>query len=392
MSPANANIQFGDLARRLLWFLVAIGLGTLVAGLFLNPDRIFGNLLLVSFGIVGLGLGGGLFLATQYLTGAGWATALRRIPEAMVTLLPLGAIGILIVVFLRPGLYPWTDPSPALQHLMVGFKGAWLDRPFFLGRAVFYLVVWTLLARALVVNSRRQDADGDLMHSVRNGRVAAVFAVVCVVSFCAACFDWIMSLEPEWFSTIFGMYNLAGLFVATLSVITIYSIWLRRRGEFRDVLSGEHLHDLGKLLMGFSTFWAYMWFSQYMLIWYSNMPEETGYYVLRRSGTWNSLFLLNLIVNWALPFFTLLPVQSKRSAGVMAKVAVLLLAGRWLDLYLMVMPPVLGFGGPRVGIWEIGLLLGTIGAVALLVTRQLSAAPLLPVRDPRYQQSLQYHS
>jgi hypothetical protein len=392
MSPANANIQFGDLARRLLWLLVAIGSGTLVAGLFLSPDRIFGNLLLVSFGIVGLGLGGGLFLTTQYLSGAGWATALRRIPEAMVALLPLGAIGILIVLFFRPGLYPWTDPSPALQHLMVGFKGTWLDRPFFLGRAVFYLVVWTLLARALVVNSRRQDADGDLLHSVRNGRVAAVFAVVVVVSFCAASFDWIMSLEPEWFSTIFGIYNLAGLFVATLSMITLYAVWLRRRGEFRDVLSGEHLHDLGKLLMGFSTFWAYMWFSQYMLIWYSNMPEETGYYVLRRSGTWNSLFLLNLIVNWALPFFTLLPVQSKRSTGVMAKVAVLLLAGHWLDLYLMVMPPVLGFDGPRVGIWEIGMLLGTIGAVALLVTRQLSAAPLLPVRDPRYQQSLQYHS
>ena len=136
MSPANANIQFGDLARRLLWLLVAIGLGTLVAGLFFNPDRIFGNLLLISFGIVGLGLGGGLFLATQYLTGAGWATALRRITEALVTRWPLGAIGILIVLFLRPGLYPWTDPSPALQHLMVGFKGTWLDRPFFLVRAV----------------------------------------------------------------------------------------------------------------------------------------------------------------------------------------------------------------------------------------------------------------
>jgi len=175
-------------------------------------------------------------------------------------------------------------------------------------------------------------------------------------------------------------------------MITIYAVWLQRRGEFRDVLSGEHLHDLGKLMMGMSTFWAYLWFSQYMLIWYSNMPEETGYYVLRKSGSWSSLFLLNLIVNWALPFFTLLPVQCKRSPAVMVKVAVLLLVGRWLDLYLMVMPPVLGFSGPRIGVWEIGMLLGAIGAVALLVTRQLASAPLLPERDPRFQQSLHYHS
>jgi hypothetical protein len=201
-----------------------------------------------------------------------------------------------------------------------------------------------------------------------------------------------MSLEPEWFSTIFGLYNFSGMFVAALALMTLQSIWLRRRGGFLGVLSGEHLHDLGKLMMAFTTFWAYIHFSQYMLIWYANVPEETGYYILRSDGAWGSLFLLNVAVNWLVPFLVLLPVQAKRSSSVMAKVAALLLVGRWLDLYLMVMPVVSGGRGPQMGIWEIGLFAGAIGLVSLLMVRGLRSAALVPMNDPRLQQSLHYHS
>jgi len=388
----NTSIRFSNLVQSIFSILVVIGLITLITGFFVHPDRIVSNLLILSFGVVGLGLGGGLFISTQYLSGAGWAVALRRIPEALVILLPLGGIGILAVLVLRPELYPWTHPTPELEHMMLGFKGLWLSRPFFLGRAVAYLVVWSVLAWALVRNSRAQDADGNLLFSLRNSRVAAIYAVVVVITFCAASFDWIMSLSPQWYSTIFGFYNLAGMFVATLAMMTIFSVWLQKRGEFRGVLSGEHLHDLGKLLMGFSTFWAYMWFSQYMLIWYSNLPEETGYFVLRQSGTWSSLFLLNLIVSWALPFCVLLPASCKRSPSVMVKVSVLLLLGHWLDLYLMVMPSVSGSSGAQLGLWEVGLLAGAVGLVALVVTRQLNGARIVPEHDPRLRQSLQYHS
>jgi uncharacterized membrane protein len=361
----------------------------LSVGFILAPDRAWGNLLVVSFGLVGLGLGGAIFLAMHELAGAGWATALRRVPESMFMMLPVGGIGMLLILVFRPAMYPWTNPGPELSHLMGGFKGLWLNRPFFLLRGVIYLVVWYFLARKLVMHSRKQD-DGD--HRGGNGRTAALFVVVFGVTFCLASFDWIMSLEPEWFSTIFGLYNFSGMFVAALALMTLQSIWLRRRGGFLGVLSGEHLHDLGKLMMAFTTFWAYIHFSQYMLIWYANVPEETGYYILRSDGAWGSLFLLNVAVNWLVPFLVLLPVQAKRSSSVMAKVAALLLVGRWLDLYLMVMPVVSGGRGPQMGIWEIGLFAGAIGLVSLLMVRGLRSAALVPMNDPRLQQSLHYHS
>jgi hypothetical protein len=304
-------------------------------------------------------------------------------------MLPAGSIGMLVILVFHPSMYAWTNPGPELGHLMGGFKGFWLNRPFFLLRGVLYVALWILLARRLVTHSRRRDR-GEFVGG--NGRTSALFTVVFGVTFCLASFDWIMSLEPEWFSTIFGLYNFAGMFVAALALMTLQSIWLRRRGSFLGILNGEHLHDLGKLMMGFSTFWAYIHFSQYMLIWYANLPEETGYYILRREGAWGSLFLLNVAVNWLIPFLVLLPVQAKRSSSVMAKVAALLLIGRWLDLYLMVMPVVSSSQSARVGFWELGLLAGAIGLVPLLMVKGLNAAALVPVNDSRLQQSLHYHS
>jgi len=165
---------------------------------------------------------------------------------------------------------------------------------------------------------------------------------------------------------------------------------LRRMGAFRGVLTDDHLHDLGKLLLAFSTFWAYIWFSQYMLIWYADIPEETSYYVLRQHGAWSSLLLLNFGINWVVPFFVLLPRGAKRDAGTMVKVAVLLLVGRWFDLYLMILPPILG-GVPAIGLWEVGLLVGGIGVCVPAVVRGLRAAPIVPLRDPYLAESLHYH-
>lgn len=392
MSSPHSTLRLQPHTERLCQLFVLLGLVALAAGILLSPERAWGNLLVVSFGLVGLGLGGAIFLAMHELSGAGWATALRRIPEAMFLMLPVGAVGMLAVLILRPSMYPWTDPGPELSHFMGGFKGLWLNRPFFLARGVAYLVLWYVLARRLIEHSRKQDRlePGTLLGG--QGRNAAVFTVLFGITFCLASFDWIMSLEPAWFSTIFGLYNFSGMFVAALALMTLQAIWLRRRGEFREVLSGEHLHDLGKLMLGFTTFWAYIHFSQYMLIWYSNVPEETGYFILRREGAWDSLFLLNVVVNWAIPFLVLLPVQSKRSTSVMAKVAALLLAGRWLDLYLMVMPAVSGGHGPQIGLFEIGLFVGAIGLVPLLMVRGLRAVPLVPLNDSRLSQSLHYHS
>ena len=294
------------------------------------------------------------------------------------------------MILLRPSLYPWTGASGAGFEALHGFKRVWLNLPFFIGRSAAYLLVWIFIALAIVRTSRRQDEDGNLAHTRRNERLSAVFIVVFGATFWLASYDWIMSLEPHWYSTIFGVYNFAGLFLGGLAAIIVLAVWLERLGALRHILTQNHLHNLGTLLFAFSTFWAYIWFSQYMLIWYANFPEETSHYILRLRGAWEPLFILNLLLNWAIPFLALLPRSSKRSPSVLLKVAVVILLGRWLDLYLMILPRFAG-ATPVFGVWEIGLMLGAVGTGVLVFFHSLRKAPIIPVKDPYLMESLHPH-
>ena len=370
--------------------LAGIGAATLVAGLFWAPQRTWLNLLLVSYYLLGLALAGMAWLAIQYVSGAHWSTALRRVPEAMAGVLPSGAVGILAVLILHPSLYPWTA-GVHVEGDAPGFKLVWLSLSFFRIRAVAYLLGWLGFAWAMLRISRRQDSDGGLSQTRRSTALAALFLVFFGITFWLASFDWIMSLEPEWYSTIFGFYNFAGAFLSGLSTLALLLVWLQRNSPLKTVIRQQHLHDVGKLLFAFSTFWAYLWFSQYMLIWYANLPDETVYYIRRLHGFWQPLFVLNLVLNWVIPFFALLPRMNKQRTGILVRVSIVLLAGRWLDLYLMIMPPFSG-GKPRIGIWEIGLVAGMVGAFGLGLLAALRRAPLVPVRDPYLAESLHYHA
>ena len=370
--------------------LAGIGAATLVAGLFLAPQRIWLNLLLVSYYMLGLALAGMAWIAIQYVSGAHWSTALRRVPEAMTGVLPYGALGMLAVLILHPSLYSWTS-GVHVEGDAPGFKLMWLSLPFFRIRAVVYLAGWLGFSWAMLRISRQQDSDGELSQTRRSTALAALFLVFFGITFWLASFDWIMSLEPEWYSTIFAFYNFAGAFLSGLATLTLLLVWLQRQGPLKNVIRDQHLHDVGKLLFAFSTFWAYLWFSQYMLIWYANLPDETVYYIRRLHGFWQPLFVLNLVLNWVIPFFALLPRMNKQRTGILVRVSIVLLAGRWLDLYLMIMPPFSG-GKPRIGIWEIGSVAGLVGAFGLALFAALRRAPLVPARDPYLAESLHYHA
>jgi len=366
---------------------MTIGGATALAGLLLAPRYTWANLLVVSYALAGMGLAGAVFIALLYVTGAGWAVVLRRVPEALVAVLPVGLLGIALVLIAQPTLYSWTNSHvPAAEEPMSPFHQAWLEWPFFLVRAVVYTLVWIALTFALVRFSRCQDRDGELAWTRRNVRLSAIFLVVFSVTFSLASFDWIMSLEPAWSSTMFGVYNFAGLFLGGLAVIVLLVVWLRQIGPLRHVVSEAHLHDLGKLLFAFSTFWAYIWFCQYMLIWYVNNPEETSYYVRRLQGAWGPLLVVNVLLNWLVPFGVLLPSAAKRNPQILARVAVLILIGRWLDLYLMIVPACAD-ATPFVGV-ETGLALGAAGLLGWLVCRALQRAPLVPRNDPYLVESL----
>lgn len=378
---------------RLAGAAAALGSITLAAGVAAGDDRAWAGWLLASFGVLTVGLAGLVFVAIQYAANASWSVALRRLPEAMTAAIPIGGAAILALILVRPDPYPWSHGLEAHGGALAAFKTAWLSWPFLLTRGVIYVVVWTAIARAIVGHSRRQDEDADPAHTTRNIRLSIAGIVIFAITISLAGFDWIMSLEPEWYSTIFGVYQFAGLFSSGLAVIIVLAVWLRR-GPLAFVVSDEHLHDLGKLLFAFCTFWMYIWFSQYMLIWYANLPEETGYFVMRTRGLWEPLFILNMLLNWAIPFAALLRRSPKRRPEILVKVALVVLVGRWLDLYLMIVPPIAQRSGlvPPFGLWEVASLLVLAGGSAWLVTRALSQAPLTPVSDPYLGQSLTYHS
>lgn len=366
------------------WISVLVGAGAAatVVGFGLKPSTAWAHLLLLGIFAVQLGLAGAFLMALQFLSGAGWSVALRRIPEALTVLIPAGGALVLAAQIFCPELYPWMAPD---YHAHGPFKHAWLTKPFFLARGVLYIGVWTWLARTMVRLSRRQDLDRSPEPTRRLMIRSAVFALVFGLTSTLAAFDWVMSREPDWVSTIYGVYFFAGIFTIGLAATAVIAAWLEREGPFRNVYSESHRHDLGKLLFGMSSFWMYAWYCQYMLIWYVHLPEETVHYVTRQSGLLRPFFWLNVVLNWVVPFFALLPRAAKVNRKILLNVASVVLVGHGLDLFMGILPPM------RDGIDVVVPALMSLGAVAgawALVRRALGQAGLVPVGDPWLVESL----
>jgi len=366
--------------------MIGVGLATAVIGLFFEAERVWLNLLLGSYALVTLGLFGIFLVAIQYATSASWGVVIRRIAEAMSSAVPVGAIGIILILLIHPSTYPWHS---AVE--LTGFKGMWLDLPFLMTRAGFYILIWLVFTYAIIKNSRQQDSDGDEKHYHNNVKLSAIFIILFSITFWLASFDWVMSLEPFWYSTIFGVYNFAGLFAGGLAALIVLIVWLQRQGILEKEITADHLHDLGKLLMGFTVFWWYTWFCQYMLIWYANIPEETVYFIPRLEGTWGVLFLVNMLLNWGVPFLLLLPRKAKRNPVTMVRISLVVLLGRWLDLYLMILPARESSHVSWYILLDAGIIVGVAGLFIFTVLRSFKKVPALPVNDPYLAESLHFH-
>ncbi len=359
--------------------LAALALVALTTGFLVAPDGAWTAILIAGLFLLGPTLGSLVFLALLHVTGAGWATAIRRVPEALAALLPLPLAALGVVLLVRPDLYPWWHDAASLE----GFHGRWLDPTAFRLRAVVYAGTW--LTFSFLLRRRTPGAQ-------RPVTASALFLVVFAFTFWLASVDWLMSLEPHWYSTIFGVYHFASLFTAALAATILAVIWLRWRGVFGGVLNAEHLHDLGKLLFAFTTFWAYTWFSQYMLIWYADLPEETHYFITRSQGPWKPIFWAVFIFHWALPFLLLLTRKAKRSPTVLVAAACAVLLGRFLDLALTVLPAVFATAPGIVGWVAITFCLGLFGAGGWLFAHALGRAPLVPCDDAFLNESLSYRT
>jgi hypothetical protein len=340
----------------------------------------------------GLAIIGVFFVAVNYAAQAGWSAVLKRIPEAFGAWLPFAGV-LMLVVFLLGShdLFHWTHEEVYLHDPIIAGKRPFLNIPFFLIRMVIYFGLWILMFTLIRKKSLQEDEFGGLGYWKTMRKYSTIFIIIFAVTSSIAAWDWILSIDPHWFSTLIGWYVFASWFAAGLAAITLLIVLLKDNG-YLSFVSQEHLHDLGKFVFAFSIFWSYLWLSQFLLIYYSNIPEEIVYYVERmKSAQYAPYFYLNIILNFFFPFLVLMTRDSKRH-GILIKIAcVVVMAGHWLDFFLMIVPGTLKSHG-TLGFMEIGLTLIYGAAFVFVVLGALAKAPLLAKNHPMLQESLHHHT
>jgi hypothetical protein len=367
--------------------LCAAGVALSCAGALSDAHRFAFSYLTGFVWLTTIGLGALFFVIIQHLTRAGWSVIPRRQMEWVTSVLPLSlALFVPIALMARTIYHAWMGPEAATDEI-VHKKAAWLNPGFFFLRAAVFLGLWAVISLAFWRSSRRQDETGDKALTLRMQAGSAPSVLLFGITITFAAFDWIMSLDPHWASTIFGVYVFAGAATSSLSALALLTVVLQRSGLVRGVSTVEHRHDIGKLLFGFTVFWAYIAFSQFILIWYANIPEETIYYRHRWEGSWRVVSLLLLAGHFVVPFLALLSRAAKRDERVLGVTAVLMLAMHYVDLYWMIMPT-LDHGGARPTWIDAAGLLGPLGAGALMLALRAARSPLYPLRDPRLAESL----
>ncbi|HXI25097.1 MAG TPA: hypothetical protein VNG71_14635 [Pyrinomonadaceae bacterium] len=372
--------------QKILFIMLGVGVVGFTAGILTSNTRLWPAFLLNAFFFLTLALGAVIFISINRVANAGWDAAIRRVPEAMSSYLPIGAVAMLAVFFGRNTLYEGLHSIFGYGGKPMVFKNAWLSTPFFFGRMAVFLSVWLLLAWLMKRESGQQDRDGSIEHTVKAKRYAASFLAVFGLTFTLASFDWLMSIEPLFYSTIYAFYIIAGVLLSGFAAITVAVVVLRQRGLLPGV-NENHLHNLGKLVFGFSTFWAYIWLCQYLLIYYANLPEETIYY-LRRMQTpgWKTLFFLNILLNWLIPFVMLLSRGAKKSPSLLLSACLIVLIGHWVDLYVLIFP---AFELQALtGLIDIAITIGFISLFVQAFAGGLRKSALIPQNDPYLAESL----
>jgi hypothetical protein len=387
-NPGNFEVSTGT--KVLLVIFVGIGVATFVAALKVSPDRAWASFVQNHFYFMSLGLGGVFFAAIQWLTGAMWSAPIRRISESFSAYLPVVLITFGILCFGIPNLYLWSHAEHVQGDLVLQGKSGYLSTGFFAIRNFVAIAIWIFFAFKMIGNSISQDKSRAYALTVKNRGLAPAFLILFGVTFTMASFDQLMSLDPHWFSTMFGVYCFAGLFYANLASTCLLTLFLKSKGKLDGILNDNHLHDLGKFMFAFTVFWAYIGFSQFMLIWYANLPEETGYYLTRFHGSWIWVSAFLLAGKFMLPFFVLLPRDAKRNPKTLAVVGVFMLIAQWIDVLWMVQPEFFK-DGPRVGWQELGMTLGFAGVFGLVVFRFLAKNNVVAIGDPRLEESVFHH-
>lgn len=358
------------------------------------------NLLVNNFFFLAVSLGALFFMAVQYAAQVGWSAVVLRVMEAMTTYLwiPLVIMLVLIITgMMHMGgnhLWHWMaegimDPTSDHYDEIIAGKQGFLNNPFYIIRTLIYFLGWVggamLLRKMSTKMENGQDPNGT-WKKMRN--ISAGFLVFFAVTSSTSAWDWIMSIDTHWFSTLFGWYIFAGMFVSALTVLTLITVYLKSKGYLQEV-NHSHIQDLGKFMFAFSVFWTYLWFSQFMLIWYSNIPEEVTYY-MARFGEYKAVFFTMVAMNFIFPIMILMSRDSKRNYGFLIAAGIIMIIGHWLDVYILITPGTVG-GQWSIGLIQLGTFLGFAGLFIFVVFSALSKRSLMPVNHPMLEESKHFH-
>jgi hypothetical protein len=356
-----------------------------------NPRQFFFSWLVSSLFFLSLALGALFFVLIQYAAQGGWGIVVRRIGETIFCTLPVMAALFLPVLLGLHDLYEWSHAEAVEQDALLRWKAPFLNVPFFLIRAAIYFGSWSFIAILYYRGSRGQDATGDPKVSARLRRLAGPSIIVLALTQTFASIDWIMSLTPHWYSTMFGVYFFAGSFVGFIALLSVVVGAMRVAGLLESVISADHLHDVGKFLFAFTAFWAYISFSQFFLMWYANLPEETIFYRARMEGSWMQVSVLLLAGHFLAPFFYLMGRSVKRNGATLAVGGAWVLMMHFVDLYWQVMPT-LHPEGIRPSVLDVAAFLAVGGCFVAAASWLMRRQALVPLRDPRLAESLAFEN
>lgn len=358
-------------------------------GYFTDSTQFFMSYLVAWIFWVSIGLGALFFVMLNHLTGAVWSMVLRRITESVMIALPFMAIFSIPLIFGLHDMYHWTHTEDVAKDVILSQKTGYLNVPFFLIRSAVYFMAWFFIARKLYKTSIEQDNNPTAEQIKKMRRVSGPGIVVFALTISFAGFDWLMSLDAHWYSTIFGLYFFSGGLLSSLAVLALIGMYLRKNGALTEIITVEHYHDLGKLMFAFTIFWGYMAFSQYFLIWYANIPEETIWYQHRWEGNWKILSLTLVFGHFVLPFMALMTRAAKRNLKWLMIISVWIIAMHWIDLYWITMPTY-SHHGFHFSWMDLTLFIGIGGVFLGIFWKYLSSTALIPLNDTSLPESIKF--
>ena len=381
MFQLNKKLHFASIS------MIVLGLLSLVIGFMSDAHSTWTNLLFNNYFFLGISLFAVVFVAIQYVAEAGWSTVFKRVPEAMMAFLPYAGIIMLFIVIAAVmhwnHIYHWLEPGimdpnePNYDKIIAG-KEPYLNAPFFLIRSIVYVIIWIYCARKLRQLSIKGDLEGDIgERSFFKGlRVSGWFLVFFAVTSCTAAWDWIMSIDTHWFSTLFGWYIFSEWATIGFTTILLIALFLQKTGHLPD-LNDSHIHDLGKFIFAFSIVWTYMWFSQFMLIWYANIPEEVTYFMQRiEQSNYSFLFWFSMVINFVVPLIMLMSRDAKRNKTILVIVSTVILIGHWINSYLLFAPGTL-FEHGHLGLLEVGVFFQIVSRTLSKTSVEIKSHPYL---------------